>query len=57
MKIFAFVIALALFLGGMYLMGHAIEPGGGAGVTFFIGILLISLSLFIPASVLKRLDR
>jgi hypothetical protein len=56
-KIIAFVIALALFVGGILLMGYAFEPGAGEAITFFGGILCIALSLAIPFTILKRLDR
>jgi hypothetical protein len=56
-KIIAFVIALALFVGGIIIMGYAFEPGNLEGIMFFGGILCIALSLAIPFTVLKRLDR
>ncbi|MCU1583922.1 MAG: hypothetical protein QOI70_1383 [Microbacteriaceae bacterium] len=57
MKIIAFVVALALFVGGILLMGYAFEPGAGEAITFFGGILCIALSLAIPFTILKRLER
>ncbi|MES2092409.1 MAG: hypothetical protein V4531_01180 [Actinomycetota bacterium] len=56
MKIIAFVIALALFLFGMALMGYAFEPDAPHGILFFSGILSVALSLAIPFHVLKRVD-
>ena len=56
MKIFAFVIALALFLLGMVLMGYAFEPDAPHGILFFSGIVSVALSLAIPFHVLKRVD-
>ncbi|MET4781388.1 hypothetical protein [Glaciihabitans sp. UYNi722] len=55
MKIVAFVISMALFLGGFLLMGYAFEPGSGEGVMFFGGLVAIALSIAIPFHVLKRL--
>ena len=56
MKIIAYVIAMAFFVGGMILMGYSFEPGGGEALSFGAGILCIAISLAIPFSVLKRLD-
>lgn len=56
MKIIAYVISMAFFIGGMVLMGQAFEPSGGEALTFGGGILCIAISLVIPFSVLKRLD-
>ncbi len=55
-KIVAFVISMALFVGGFLLMGYSFEPGSGEGVTFFGGLLCIALSLAVPVHVLKRID-
>jgi hypothetical protein len=55
-KIIAFVVALALFLLGMALMGYAFEPDAPHGILFFGGILSVALSLAIPFHVLKRVD-
>jgi hypothetical protein len=58
MNIVAFVVAFALFVGGILLMGYSFEPGLALpGVMFIGGILMITLSLVIPVHVLKRLDR
>ncbi|WP_185201067.1 hypothetical protein [Glaciihabitans sp. INWT7] len=56
MKIIAFVIALALFLLGMLLMGYAFEPDAPHGILFFAGIASVAVSLAIPFHVLKRVD-
>ncbi|WP_394770446.1 hypothetical protein [Lacisediminihabitans sp.] len=56
MKIVAFVIALALFVGGILLFGYAFEPGVEHGVVFFGGIVAVALSLAIPFHLLKRID-
>ena len=57
MKVIAFVIALALFLGGMVLMGYALEVEAGQAFLFVGGILAVALSLTIPFHLLKALDR
>jgi hypothetical protein len=55
-KIVAFVIALALFVGGIVLFGYAFEPGVSHAIVFFAGIVAVSLSLAIPFHLLKRID-
>jgi uncharacterized membrane protein HdeD (DUF308 family) len=55
-KIIAFVIALALFVGGIVLMGYAFEPSVDHGVMFFGGILSVAVGLAIPIHLLKRID-
>ncbi|MCU1506505.1 MAG: hypothetical protein QOD27_1750 [Microbacteriaceae bacterium] len=58
MNIVAFVVAFALFVGGILLMGYSFGTGIALpGVMFIGGILAIALSLAIPVHVLKRLDR
>ncbi|MCS4277789.1 MULTISPECIES: hypothetical protein [Mycetocola] len=49
-----FVIALVLFLGGIYLFGLAFHLEELHAVVFFAGILAISLSLAIPFHMLRR---
>lgn len=56
MKFIAFVIGLALFVGGMFLMGYATSPAFDSAIMFFAGIIAICLSLAIPFHLLKRLD-
>jgi hypothetical protein len=55
-NIVAFIIAFALFLGGMALFVVAFSVEGFELLTFFAGILLVSASIAIPAHVLKRTD-
>ncbi|WP_187270678.1 hypothetical protein [Lacisediminihabitans profunda] len=56
MKIVAFVIALALFVGGLLLFGYAFEPGINHGLVFFGGVVSVALALAVPVHVLKRID-
>jgi len=56
MNVVAFAISLALFIGGLFLMGYAFSNTGYELPMFFGGILVTSLGVFIPIHVLKRLD-
>ncbi|WP_183086142.1 hypothetical protein [Mycetocola tolaasinivorans] len=49
-----FVIALVLFLGGIYLFGLAFQVEDFHALVFFSGILAISLSIAIPFHMLRR---
>jgi len=57
MKVFVFLVSLALFLGGMLLFGYAFafDPSWHA-IAFVGGILTISVSLMIPFHLLERFD-
>lgn len=55
-KIIAFVIALALFVAGLYIMGSAFYVPGAEALVFIAGILCSSLGVAIPVHVLKRVD-
>ena len=56
MNVVAFVIAMGLFLFGMWLMGTAPEIAGLQAILFFAGILCIALAVAIPMSILGRGD-
>ncbi|MFT2711850.1 MULTISPECIES: hypothetical protein [Clavibacter] len=56
MNIVAFIIAFALFLGGMALFAFAFSIEGFELLSFFSGILLVAASIAIPVHVLKRTD-
>lgn len=57
MKVFAFLVSLAVFLGGLLLFGYAFAVGPDWQVlTFAAGIAAISVSLMIPFHLLERLD-
>ena len=56
MNVIAFVISLALFVGGIWVMSAAFAMPGLELVVFFGGILLSTLGVFIPVHVLKRVN-
>lgn len=57
MKVFAFLVSLALFLGGLALFGYAFTFGPDLHTLVFAGgIAAVSLSLMIPFHLLERLD-
>lgn len=56
MNIIGFLVALALFVGGLYIMGSAFYVPGFESVVFIAGILCSSLGLAIPFHLLKRVD-
>ena len=56
MKIIAFDLSLAIFVGGLYVMGSAFYVPGFEGLVFFGGILACALGIAIPVHVLKRVD-
>lgn len=56
MNVVAFVIAMGLFVFGMWLMGTAPEMAAFQAITFFGGIVCISLAMAIPMSILGRRD-
>lgn len=57
MKIFAVIISLALFLASFPLFAYAFwVPEEWAPLTFFTGIMSVTLSLAIPFNILGRND-
>lgn len=56
MNVFAFVIAIALFLGGLLLMGYSFYVIGYQGPMFVAGIFAVAASIAVPVHVLKRID-
>jgi hypothetical protein len=57
MKVFAFLVSLALFLGGLALFGYAFAFGPEwHTITFVGGIAAVSLSLIIPFHLLEQFD-
>jgi hypothetical protein len=57
MKVFAFLVSLALFVGGLALFGYAFTFGEEWHVlTFAGGIAAISASLMIPFHLLEKFD-
>ena len=57
MKVFAFLVSLALFLGGFALFGYSFEFVDGWNTAAFLGgIAAIAVSLAIPFHLLERFD-
>ena len=57
MKVFAFLVSIVLFLGGIALFGYAFAFGPEwHTLAFGGGIAAISLSLMIPFHLMERLD-
>jgi len=56
MNIIAFVISLALFVGGLLMMGYSFYAEGIQGIVFVGGILVTSAGIALPIHVLKRID-
>jgi hypothetical protein len=54
--IVAFIVCIALFLGGMFLFGLAPILPAFEGLIFFIGILCVAAALFIPVHLLPRAE-
>ncbi|MBW4033524.1 MAG: hypothetical protein HIU88_12825 [Acidobacteria bacterium] len=57
MKVFVFLVALAIFVGSFFLFGYAFSVAEAwRGVVFFAGILGVAVSLAIPFHLLQRTD-
>ena len=57
MKVFSFLVALALFVGSFLLFGYAFEVGPGWNtVLFSAGVLAVAASLAIPFHLLEKFD-
>lgn len=56
MKILGFLVSLAFFVGGMYILGNAFYFPGFEAIGFIGGILVASIGLAIPFHLLKRID-
>ncbi|MET0805655.1 MAG: hypothetical protein ABWX66_01085 [Lacisediminihabitans sp.] len=57
MKYFAYVISMVLFVGGIFLFGYAFSVPSIEAILFFLGIIAVSLSLYLPFHVHKLGDR
>ena len=58
MNAIGFVLSLALFVVGIYLMGIAFDVAENFGlVTFAGGILAVAVAVFIPVHIMHRIDR
>jgi hypothetical protein len=56
-KVLALIVSGVLFLGAFVIFGYAAEaPVGWQGITFFSGIIAISLSMAVPFHVLQKFD-
>jgi len=55
-KVFAFIVALIIFLGSMYLFTLAFAVPGFEALLFAAAILGVSLAFAIPAHILKRIQ-
>jgi hypothetical protein len=55
-NVVAFLIAMGLFVFGMWLMSIAVSLAGLEAVTFFGGILCVALAVAIPVNLLGRAD-
>ncbi len=56
MKVPAFIIVFAIFCFGLWMMGHAFEVDAFQAEYFLGGILVVSLSIGIPAHILGRTE-
>jgi len=56
MNVIAFIVSLALFVGGLFIMGESFNVIGAQGVVFFVGIIVTLAGVFIPIHILKRID-
>ena len=56
MNIIGFIVSIALFVGGIYVMGSAFYVPGLELVVFLAGMFASIIGVFIPIHVLKRID-
>jgi hypothetical protein len=57
MKVFVFLVAFAVFVGSLLLMGYAFAvPVAWAALMFFAGIVGVAIALAIPFHLLTRTD-
>lgn len=56
MRVTIFVIAFLIFMLGLWLMGHAFEVKSYHAFYFLGGILVVSLSMAVPAHILRHTD-
>jgi hypothetical protein len=56
MNVIAFIVSFAIFLGGLFLMGWAVEAVGIEAPLFISGILAVALSIAIPVHVMEKFD-
>jgi cytochrome c oxidase assembly factor CtaG len=56
MKLFVFLVSLALFALGFWLFGWAFSAVGYEAIVFFSGIIAVAVGIAIPVHLLKRID-
>ena len=56
MNVVAFLIAMGLFVFGMWLMSIAVDLPGLEAVMFFGGIMCVAVAVAIPVNILGRAD-
>ncbi len=56
MKVFAFIVALVIFLGSLYLFTLAFAVPGFEILLFIGGVVGVSLAFAIPFHILKRVQ-
>jgi hypothetical protein len=56
MNVFAFLVSLVLFVGGIVILGYSFSVEGWELAVFFAGILTSTLGVVIPVHVMKRID-
>jgi hypothetical protein len=56
MNVFAFLVSLVLFVGGIVILGYSFSVEGWELAVFFAGILVSSLGIAIPIHVMKRIN-
>lgn len=58
MNAIGFVVSFVVFVAGLYLMGIAFDVTENLGlVTFGAGLLAVTVGVFIPVHIMKRIDR
>jgi hypothetical protein len=55
-NVVAFLIAMGLFVFGMWLMSIAVDLPGLEAVMFFGGIMCVAVAVAIPVNILGRAD-
>lgn len=53
MPVLSFLVAMAAFVAGIWLLGLAVSADAWQGAIFFCGILAVSAAIAIPAHLLR----
>lgn len=56
MNVIAFIVSLALFVGGIVILGYSFSIVGYELPVFFGGLVVTSLGVVIPIHIMKRID-